>query len=173
MTDFDLSIRGDELFEELGTEEGEIPELFLGDRDEVDSWERYICDIKKATNEIFIDMPGAMDDDIDALEELIVALSIAEKNGVKICIRVSESVSLAKALNKYRIDSLYVTTPITIIDKEKIWFGEPLSSPDFISEGNIIETKYYPCLRFEGKHTARMLKAIFEIPTLKREKSSE
>ena len=46
MTDFDLSIRGDELFEELGTEEGEIPELFLGDRDEVDSWERYICDIK-------------------------------------------------------------------------------------------------------------------------------
>ena len=173
MTDFDLSIRGDELFEELGTEEGEIPELFLGDRDEVDSWERYICDIKKATNEIFIDMPGAMDDDIDALEELIVALSIAEKNGVKICIRVSESISLAKALNKYRIDSLYVTTPITIIDKEKIWFGEPLSSPDFISEGNIIETKYYPCLRFEGKHTARMLKAIFEIPTLKREKSSE
>ena len=173
MTDFDLSIRGDELFEELGTEEGEIPELFLGDRDEVDSWERYICDIKKATNEIFIDMPGAMDDDIDALEELIVALSIAEKNGVKICIRVSESISLAKALNKYRIDSLYVTTPITIIDKEKIWFGEPLSSPDFISEGNIIETKYYPCLRFEGKHTARMLKTIFEIPTLKREKSSE
>lgn len=173
MTDFDLSIRGDELFEELGTEEGEIPELFLGDRDEVDSWERYICDIKKATNEIFIDMPGAMDDDIDALEELIVALSIAEKNGVKICIRVSESVSLAKALNKYRINSLYMTTPITIIDKEKIWFGEPLSSPDFISEGNIIETKYYPCLRFEGKHTARMLKAIFEIPTLKREKSSE
>ena len=173
MTDFDLSIRGDELFEELGTEEGEMPELFLGDRDEVDSWERYICDIKKATNEIFIDMPGAMDDDIDALEELIVALSIAEKNGVKICIRVSESISLAKALNKYRIDSLYVTTPITIIDKEKIWFGEPLSSPDFISEGNIIETKYYPCLRFEGKHTARMLKAIFEIPTLKREKSSE
>lgn len=173
MTNFDLSIRGNDLFEELGTEEGEVPEMFLGDRDEVDSWERYISDIKNATNEIFIDMPGAMDDDIDALEELITALNIVENNGVKICIRVSENVSLAKELNKYRMDYLYVTTPITIIDKERIWFGEPLSSADFISEGNIIETEYFPCLRFEGKHTSRMLKAIFEIPTLKKEKSSE
>ena len=173
MTNFDLSIKGNELFEEFGTEEGEVPEMFLGDRDEVDSWERYIRDIKNATNEIFIDMPGAMDDDIDALEELISALNVAKNNGVKICIRVSENVSLAKELNKYRMDCLYVTTPITIIDKERIWFGEPLSSADFISEGNIIETEYFPCLRFDGKHTARMLKAIFEIPTLKKEKSSE
>lgn len=173
MTNFDLSIKGNELFEEFGTEEGEVPEMFLGDRDEVDSWERYIRDIKNATNEIFIDMPGAMDDDIDALEELISALDVAKNNGVKICIRVSENVSLAKELNKYRMDCLYVATPITIIDKERIWFGEPLSSADFISEGNIIETEYFPCLRFDGKHTARMLKAIFEIPTLKKEKSSE
>lgn len=173
MTNFDLSIKGNELFEEFGTEEGEVPEMFLGDRDEVDSWERYIRDIKNATNEIFIDMPGAMDDDIDALEKLIFALDVAKNNGVKICIRVSENVSLAKELNKYRMDYLYVTTPITIIDKERIWFGEPLSSADFISEGNIIETEYFPCLRFDGKHTARMLKAIFEIPTLKKEKSSE
>ena len=78
-----------------------------------------------------------------------------------------------KELNKYRMDYSYVTMPITIIDRERIWFGEPLSSADFIFEGNIIETEYFPCLRFDGKHTARMLKAIFEIPTLKKEKSSE
>ena len=53
-----------------------------------------------------------------------------------------------------------------MIDKKIIWFGEPLASADFISEGNVIATKYFPCLRFEGKHTARMIKAIFEIPTL-------
>ena len=71
-------------------------------------------------------------------------------------------------INKYRADYSYVTTPVTVIDKETIWFGEPLSSADFISEGNIIETEYFPCLRFVGKHTARMIKAIFEIPTLKK-----
>ena len=55
---------------------------------------------------------------------------------------------------------------MTIIDKEIVWFGEPLSAADFISEGNFIETESFPCLRFKGKHTARILKAFFEIPTL-------
>lgn len=168
MTNFELYIGGEELFEELGTQEEETPEIFLGDRDEVDSWERYLQDIENASDEIFIEMPGAMDDDVDALENLVSALTVAEENGVIIYIRIDENVSLAKELNKYREDYPYVTTPITVIDKETIWFGEPLSSADFISEGNIIETKYFPCLRFQGKHTARMIKAIFEIPTLKR-----
>lgn len=168
MTNFELLIGGDDLFEQLGTEEEEQPELFLGDRDEVDSWSRYLQDIENTSDEIFIDMPGVMDDDVDALEDFISALNVAEENGVKIYIRVAENVSLAKPLNKYRADYSYVTTPVTVIDKETIWFGEPLSSADFISEGNIIETEYFPCLRFVGKHTARMIKAIFEIPTLKK-----
>ena len=129
---------------------------------------RYLQDIENASDEIFIDMPGVMDDDVDALEDFISALNVAEENGVKIYIRVAANVSLAKPLNKYRADYSYVTTPVTVIDKETIWFGEPLSSADFISEGNIIETEYFPCLRFVGKHTARMIKAIFEIPTLKK-----
>lgn len=168
MTNFELYIGGEELFEELGTQDKETPKMFLGDRDEVDSWERYLQDIENASDEIFIDMPGVMDDDADALEDFVSALNVAEENGVIIYIRVAENVSLVKALNKYRVDYPYVTTPVTVIDKETIWFGEPLSSADFISEGNIIETEYFPCLSFEGKHTARMIKAIFEIPTLKK-----
>lgn len=168
MTNFELYIGGEELFEKLGTQEEETPEIFLGDRDEVDSWERYLQDIENASNEIFIDMPGVMDDDADALEDFVSVLTAAEENGVIIYIRVAENVSMLKVLNKYRVDYPYVTTPVTVIDKETIWFGEPLSSADFISEGNVIETEYFPCLRFEGKHTARMIKAIFEIPTLKK-----
>lgn len=168
MTNFELLVGGDDLFEELGTREEETPEIFLGDRDEVDSWERYLQDIENASGEILIDIPGVMDDDVDALEDFVSALTVAEENGVIIYIRVAENVSLAKELNKYRADYPYVTTPFTVIDKKTIWFGEPLSSADFISEGNIIETKYFPCLRFEGKHTVRMIKAIFEIPTLKK-----
>lgn len=170
MSKNDIAIHGDELFELLGTEEDEIPEMFLGDRDEVDSWERFLDDIRDATKEIFIDMPGAMDDDIDALEEFVFALDNAKRKDVNICIRVADSVTLSKDLNRYRMNYSYVTTPVTIIDNEKIWFGEPLASADFISEGEILETEYFPCLRFCGKHTARMLKAIYEIPTLKKEK---
>lgn len=166
MTNFDLFIGGDDLFDQLGTGMGERQEMFMGDRDEVDSWERYLQDIKNATDEIFIDIPGVMDDDIDALEDFIFALNSAESNGIKICLRVAENISLAKSLEKFSIKYSYVTTPITVIDKKIIWFGEPLASADFISEGNVIATKYFPCLRFEGKHTARMIKAIFEIPTL-------
>ena len=168
MTNLELLIGGDNLFEDLGTQEKEVSQMFLGDRDEVDSWERYLTDLENATEDIFIDMPGVMDDDVDALEEFIEMLEIADNRGVKICIRIAENVSLAKKLNKYKTNHSYVTTPMTVIDKKIVWFGEPLSSADFISEGNIVETEYFPCLRFEGKHTARMIKAIFEIPTLKK-----
>ena len=172
MTNLELLISGDNLFEELGTQEEEIPEMFLGDRDEVDSWERYLEDIKNASGEIFIDMPGVMDNDEDALTEFITILTSIEEKGVKVLIRTAENIPLEKTLNKYRVDYSYVTTPITVIDREIMWFGEPLSSADFISEGNVIETKYFPCLRFVGKHSARMIKEIFEIPTLKKERYS-
>lgn len=168
MSNLELFIGGEALFDELGTKEGETPEMFLGDRDEVDSWERYLKDINNAEEEIFIDMPGVMDDDEDALTEFIAALTVAEKKGVEIYLRVAENISIAKPLHKYRTDYSYVTTPITVIDREIVWFGEPLSSADFISEGYIIETEYFPCFRFNGKHTARTIKAIFEIPTVRK-----
>lgn len=168
MSNLELLIAGEDIFEELGTQENEIPEMFLGDRDEVDSWERYLKDLRNARDEIFIDIPGVMDDDVDALEDFIEALTIADQKEIKICIRVAENISLPKDLNKYKIEHSYVTTPMTVIDKKIIWFGEPLSAADFISEGNVIETKYFPCLRMEGKHAARMIKAIFETPTIRK-----
>ena len=173
MMEYKLHISGENLFEELGTQIEETPEMFLGDRDEIDSWERYLNDLDTATNEIFIDIPGIMDDDDNAIEKFIDSLQTAEKRGVKICIRVADNICLNKALRKYQINYPYVTNPITIIDRLIIWFGEPLSSADFISEGDIIETKYFPCFRFLGKHTAKMIKAIFEIPTLKKESNHD
>ena len=53
--------------------------------------------------------------------------------------------------------------PITIIDNNIVWYGEPLSAADFISEGNLIETQIFPCLRIHGKYTSRLLKAFLDI----------
>lgn len=166
MNNSGVSIGGNDLFEDLGTQENEIPEMFLGDRDEVDSWNRYLEDIKNASNEIVIDMPSEMDDDIDAMNEFVSSLKIVEKKGINILIRTEGAISLTTPLKKYQKVYSYVTTPFTIIDKEIVWFGEPLSNANFISEGQTIQSEYYPCFRFRGKITARILKAIFEIPSL-------
>lgn len=172
MKNMDMKIFGDAIFEELGTEEDEYPKMFLGDRDEVDSWNRYLRDIENAKTEIFMDVPGVIDDDADALNDLASKIEQMENNGIQICVRVAENISLPRQLKKYALLYPYVTTPITIIDKKIIWYGEPLSAADFISEGNILNTKYFPCLRFEGKHTARILKAILEIPSLREKENN-
>jgi hypothetical protein len=56
-----------------------------------------------------------------------------------------------------------VTTPITVIDRSVVWFGQPFSAADFISEGELIDTRYFPCLRFNGRITARGLKAFLDL----------
>lgn len=165
MSDSGMCIKGEALFEKLGTLEDEIPEMFLGDRDEVDSWERYLKDIENSQEKIFMDVPGPIDDDEEALKDLAASLNTAEQKNVKIYIRAAETVSLPLNMRKYCLEYPYVTTPVTVIDKCIVWFGEPLSSANFVSEGLMIKTKYFPCFRFAGKHTARMIKAILEMPT--------
>ena len=48
------------------------------------------------------------------------------------------------ALQEYSRNSKYVTNPITIIDKQLIWFGQPLYAADFLSEGEILNTAFFP-----------------------------
>lgn len=153
----------EDLLQEIGTYPDEFPCMFFGERDERDSWERYLSDIERAESTINIDIPGAVSDDEDMLAPLQDALRIAENKGVRIVVRAGENVSVPALLKKHVKQYGYVTTPFTIIDNMTVWFGEPLSAADFISEGEVLETTSFPCLRFEGKYTARMLKAIFEI----------
>ena len=156
-------ISGEQIVEQLGTYEGEKADVFLGERDEVDSWNRYILDISESKSSIVIDLPGPIEDDEDAINDLIKALKKAAVNGTEISIRVEEKLLLPEELRKYTVVYPYITTPFTIIDQSIVWFGEPLSAADFISEGDILPTEYFPCLRFEGKHTARVLKAFYQI----------
>lgn len=70
---------------------------------------------------------------------------------------------MPEGLQKYIKIFDYVTNPITIIDKKIVWFGQPLYAADFISEGEILDTEYFPCLRFSGTHTARSIQAFLEM----------
>lgn len=157
---------GEKIYSETGILEDEVPYVFIGDRDDVESWDLFLQDIRSAEQEIFMEVPGVLDDDRAALDDLTDELTVNEEAGVRIRIRTAEEVSLPSALRRWEQKHGYVTTPFTVIDKKIVWFGEPLSAADFISEGQPIETTLFPCLRMEGRHTARSLKAAFEIPNL-------
>lgn len=111
----------------------------------------------------YIDIPDVIDENDEAIEELCNVLNEKKEQGLNICIRVSEDINLSDKLEIYRRNFEYVTNPITLIDKNIIWFGQPLYAADFISEGEILDTEYFPCIRFIGKHTTRLIQAFLEI----------
>ena len=61
------------------------------------------------------------------------------------------------------VENPYVTDPITIIDGNIIWYGEPLSNANFILEGKKVPTKFYPIFRFVGKRTAQNIIRIINM----------
>ena len=155
------SLSGPYVIDEMMPREDEQPYAYVEDRET--SWSRFLDDLSKAEKGIHIDLPDVIDDNDDFIEQLINILSKKHKEGVSVTIRVPEDVDLPKDFAGYINYYQYVTNPVTIIDKKVVWFGQPLYAADFISEGNILDTEYFPCMRFEGVHAARSLKAFLEI----------
>lgn len=155
------SIKGSEVLNEIKIQENEKGIVYVDDREK--SWSKFINDIKKAKSSIYIDLPDVINDDTDKIKELENALNKKEKRGLMINIRLPEDINIPTRLQKYVQTYDYVTNPVTIIDGKKVWFGQPLYAADFISEGDILETEYFPCIRFIGNYTARSLQAFLEI----------
>ena len=154
-------IKGDYILDEMMPTGLEEPIVYIEDRET--SWKRFITDIKMAKSKIHIDIPDVIDDNDEAMTELIKTLAEKNDEGLEICVRLSESIDLPDGLQEYIRTFEYVTNPITIIDKKIVWFGQPLYAADFISEGEILDTEYFPCMRFEGTHTARAIQAFLEM----------
>ena len=152
------SEKGIQILDELIPELNEKTSIYFEDREV--SWENFINDIKSAKKKINIEMPDVMDDSDVKINQLCKIFSEKYEKGVEICIRHPEEIELPKDLQKYANEFEYVTTPVTIIDKSIIWFGQPLYAADFISEGNILDTEYFPCSRFKGKYSARLLQVF-------------
>ena len=108
-------------------------------------------------------MPDVIDENDEAIDQLIKELETKQEEGVEICIRMSEDIDLPQGLSGYIRNHPYVTNPVTIIDRRVVWFGQPLYAADFISEGDILDTEFFPCIRFEGSHAARSIQAFLEI----------
>ena len=150
-----------DILDEMMPEDKENPIVYVEDRET--SWNFYIEDLRQAKKRIHVDIPDVIDDNDEAIEELVCVLSEKKKEKVEVCIRLSEDIDLPEGLQEYAESFEYVTNPITLIDQRIVWFGQPLYASDFISEGEILDTEYFPCVRFSGMHTARMIQALLEI----------
>lgn len=154
-------IKGNYALDEMRPRDCEDPLIYVEDRE--NSWNKFIEDIRTAKSKIHMDMPDVIDDNDDAIEELVKVLGEKKEEGLNICIRLSEEIDLPEGLQEYTRTYGYVTNPVTIIDKKIVWFGQPLYAADFISEGDILDTEYFPCIRFVGTHTARAIQSFLEM----------
>ncbi len=155
------SICGASILDEMMPALKEDPSVYVDDREA--SWKRFMADLNSANDRIHIDVPDIIEENDDAMSQLIEVLGRKSGEGVEICIRIPEDIDLPEGLQDYIRHYSYVTNPVTIIDKKIIWFGQPLYAADFITEGEILDTEYFPCIRFEGKHTARSIQAFMEM----------
>lgn len=155
------TLSGNGILDELMPQVGEKPYIFVEDRES--SWEYFLNDVRASKKEIHIEMPDVIDDMDTAIEELINALDLKQKDKLSITIRTPEEIDLPEGLMRYVSNYQYVMNPITIIDKKLVWFGQPLYAADFISEGDILDTEFFPCIRMAGMHTARSLHAFIGI----------
>lgn len=154
-------INGNQVISEMMPTNTEKPFIYVADKET--SWRYFIEDIKSAEKIIKIDIPDLIDDNEEKTDELIKILLQKKNDGLDICIRLSEDVDLPEGLQQFVKAYGYVTNPVTVIDKKIVWFGQPLYAADFRSENNILETEYFPCIRFEGKYTARSIQAFLEM----------
>ncbi len=133
----------------------------IGYRENV--WRTYIEDIRNAKKKISIEIPGFLDEDEDYLEELAAALEEARNREVIVKIKYDENISIPYELEDFEPIAGYAATPLTLIDKHIIWFGEPLCAADFITEGDILPTETSISIRFVGSHTGRSIEALMGI----------
>lgn len=161
LTKNDLMICGEDITDELATEAGVDTDLFVGARDEEDTWERFMQDITQAKQGVDMYVPGLLADDAEWQNGLLEVLRNLVKKDIDVNIYWAEEIPVHPKFQQFVIRKSYVTTPCAIIDGNIVWFGEPLSGADFISQGEYLKTEYFPCIRFQGHYTARMLTAIF------------
>lgn len=154
-------VDGNYALDELMPLEAEEPIVYVEDRET--SWDMFISDIKSAKSQVYIDVPDVIDDNDEAIAALIEVLANKKDEGLEICIRLPEEINIPEGLQEYTRVFDYVTNPMTIIDKNIVWFGQPLYAADFISEGEILDTEYFPCMRLVGTHTARLIQEFLEM----------
>ena len=150
------AIRGSKILKELGQNNIRIAADHSLD-------EQFIYELSKAKSEVRIDIPGSMNTDFEITQKLATVLKSLNQSGVSVTIRAEHKQELPAEIRSMAIENEYVANPVTIIDKEVSWFGQPSSGAYFTADGKTLQVFCRPVIRFEGKHCARSLYNMLEM----------
>ena len=123
----------------------------------------FIGDLQSAKKEIYIDIPGGVreeDGGDDAKMSVPAVLKALRKRGVKVTVRAEAKSGLSGSWKSICIENPAAINPVAVVDKETVWFGEPESTAQFVSEGRKLPVRYRPIIRCRGKNMAGVLYSI-------------
>ena len=122
-------------------------------------YEHFLKDISQARREIRVEIPD-YPTNTSYLGDIIQELNEAKRRGVQVYVRAECKRQLPDIVRQIAVENPFVADPVALIDKKISWFGEPMSSAQFTSEGSTISINTRPIIRFEGIHTARLLNSF-------------
>ena len=125
--------------------------------------EKFLEDLSKTKSEVRIDIPGRIATDPVMSRKLADILQRLSQSGKTVIIRAEHKQELPAELRSLAIENEFIANPVTLIDREISWFGQPTSGACFIAEGKTLQVWCRPVIRFEGKHCAKSLYSFLEM----------
>ncbi len=101
--------------------------------------EKFLEDLSKTKSEVRIDIPGRIATDAVMTRKLADILQRLNQSGKTVIIRAEHKQDLPAELRSMAIENEFVANPVTLIDKEVSWFGQPASGACFIAEGKTLQ----------------------------------
>lgn len=141
---------------------GKVVDIFVDEQDAIVKFEQ---DMLKAKWKVVISLPsGALRETENQVFKLI---DDADSRGVDILMKSNDYASLPQHWKNYCRGTENATFPLIIIDDEVAWYGLPTANWKFdVDKTTSLKTVVYMMVRFKGKNTVEMLKALTDIETV-------
>lgn len=141
---------------------GKVVDIFVDEQDAIAKFEQ---DMLKAKWKVVISLPsGELRETENQIFKLI---DDADSRGVDILMKSNDYASLPQHWKNYCRGTENATFPLIIIDDEVAWYGLPTANWKFdVDKTTSLKTVVYMMVRFKGKNTVEMLKALTDIETV-------
>lgn len=141
---------------------GKVVDIFVDEQDAIVKFEQ---DMLKAKWKVVISLPsGALRETENQVFKLI---DDADSRGVDILMKSNDYASLPQHWKNYCRGTENATFPLIIIDDEVAWYGLPTANWKFdVDKTTSLKAVVYMMVRFKGKNTVEMLKALTDIETV-------
>lgn len=141
---------------------GKVVDIFVDEQDAIAKFEQ---DMLKAKWKAVISLPsGELRETENQIFKLI---DDADSRGVDILMKSNDYASLPQHWKNYCRGTENATFPLIIIDDEVAWYGLPTANWKFdVDKTTSLKTVVYMMVRFKGKNTVEMLKALTDIETV-------